>query len=89
MDIKAKEVMKQSFNVTGTSGTYEVSGTVTLNKEGLVTQIEGGNIKEDENYLANFSMYGTNLNVNYTTDLTLSNQQKVLSLINDFKKLNL
>lgn len=89
MDIKTKDVMKQSFNVTGTSGTFEVSGTVTLNKECQVTQIEGGSIKDGEDYLANFSMYGTNLNVNYTSDLTLSNQQKVLSLINDFKKLNL
>ena len=89
MDVKTKEVMKQSFNVTGTSGNYTVAGTVTLKKEGQVTQIEGGSIKEDENYLANFSLYGANLNVNYTADLTLSNQQKVLSLINDFKKLNL
>lgn len=86
MEVKTKEVQRQSFKVVCTSSNYTVEGNVSVNKEAEIQHIEGGSVKDGETYIANFSMYGGNLNVNYTAELTLTNQQKVLSLISEFKK---
>lgn len=87
MEVKTKEVQRQSFKVVCVSSNYTVEGNVSVNKDAEIQNIEAGVVKDGEEYIANFSMYGEgNLNVNYTKDLSLTNQQKVLSLINDFKK---
>lgn len=87
MEITKKEVTRQSFKAECASGSYTVEAQVSVNKDDIILNIEAGVVKDGEEYIANFSMYGEgNLNVNYTKDLSLTNQQKVLSLINDFKK---
>lgn len=86
MEVTKKEVTRQSFKVVCTSSNYTVEGNVSVNKEAEIQNIEAGVINDGEVYIANFSMYGGNLNVNYTAELTLTNQQKVLSLISEFKK---
>lgn len=85
MEIKTKEMKQATYKVEAESDGYNVQANVTIGTDNAVTNIESGSVTKDGAYIANFSMFGVNLSVNYTSEITLEVQQQILNIINELK----
>ena len=86
MEIKKKEIAKQSFTVTAASGNYVVSALITTNKDGKVTSMENGTVTDGDMYMANFAEYDGRPSYNFTGEYALTVRQKVVALIDELKQ---
>ena len=84
-----KKTMKQAnYNVTCTSGDYVVIANVTIGNDNVVLNVDGGNVTKKGEFVASFSEYGNNLNINYNSGVTLDEKSTVLTLIEEFKTIS-
>jgi hypothetical protein len=87
MEIKSKELLTASYKVTCISEDYKIEGNATIGANNEVTNLEGCTIYKGEAYVASFSKFGNNLNVNYSASNDLEEQGIVLGLIDEFKRI--
>lgn len=91
MEIKTKELLTASYKVTcinkGEDEDYKIEGNATIGANNEVTSLEGCTIYKGEVFIASFSKFGNNLNVNYSASNDLEEQGIVLGLIDEFKRI--
>lgn len=85
MEIKNKELKKATYKVDAESNGYNVTANITIGTDNKVTSIESGSVFKENTHIANFTQYGVNLSVNFTSDATIEVQQQVLTIINELK----
>lgn len=88
MEIKTKELMTASYKVACVSGDYSIEGNVTLGSNNEVTTLDSCIIQKSGTFVAGFSLYNKNLNVNYASNIDLTEQGIVLGLIDEFKQVS-
>lgn len=85
MEITSKELKTASYKVAASNDGYNIEAVVTIGSNSQVTTIEGGSINKEGVFVANFSQFGNNLNVNYAEVTNVTEQQEVIALIDAFK----
>lgn len=85
MELTSKEMKSASYKVAAQSGEYLIEGNVTVGSKNQVTTIESGNVTKQGVFVASFSLYGSNLNVNFADTVEVSEQKEVLDFIDSFK----
>ena len=87
MGIKTKELLTASYKVTCISEDYKIEGNATIDASNEVANLEGCTIYKGESFIASFSKFGNNLNVNYSASNDLEEQGIVLGLIDEFRRI--
>lgn len=87
MEIKTKELLTASYKVAVISEDYKIEGNATIGANNEISNLEGCTIYKGEAFIASFSKFGNNLNVNYSASNDLEEQGIVLGLIDEFKRI--
>lgn len=87
MKVKSKDLKSASYQVVCTNGDYEISASVNIGSD-EVKNMDNGAVTKKGEFVASFSEYGNNLNINYNSGVTLDEKSTVLTLIEEFKTIS-